>query len=208
MPTEPAPIPFIGVRAQRNRTPTGRRTATPARRAALYLAFGSERQAAEQTAEPRGQWVGPGGRVRSHEAVLAWAREGALRHRYTFQAVLSVQQGALEPEDFVQAMEKGGLISDWRLMVHRDTDYHHAHVLFFRDHRIQKETFLGWQEEVREELARLEEQQLLGRAAQEEAVQERAAQGREALEQEVLEQEVLEQGKEQEGALGLEVRLG
>lgn len=206
MPTELAPIPFIGVRAHRNRTPAGRRTATPARRAALYLAFGSERQAeqsAEQPAEPRGQWLGPDGRVRSHESVLAWAQEGALRHRYTFQAVLSVQQGALEPEEFAQAMEKGGLISDWRLMVHRDTDYRHAHVLFFRDHRFQKETFLGWQEQVREELARLEEQQLSSHAAQEGAVQERAAQEREALQQEVL-----EQGKGRERALASEVGLG
>lgn len=197
MPTEPAPIPFIGVRTHRNRTPAGRRTATPARRAARYLAFGSERQAG-QTAEPRGQWLGPDGRVRSHEAVLAWAREGALRHRYTFQAVLSVQQGALEPEEFAQAMEKGGLISDWRLMVHRDTDYRHAHVLFFRDHRFQKETFLGWQEQVREELARLEEQQLSSHAAQEGVAQEREA----------LQQEVLEQGKGQERALASEVGLG
>ena len=187
MSTEMAPIPFIGVRAQRNRTPTGRRTATPARRAALYLAFGSEQQAG-QTAEARGQWVGPDGRVRTHEAVLAWAQEGALRHRYTFQAVLSVQQGALEPEDFAQAMETGGLIPDWRLLVHRDTDYRHAHVLFFRDHRFQKETFLGWQEQVRQELVRLEEQQLSSHAAQEELA--------------------LEQGKGRERALESEVGLG
>jgi hypothetical protein len=163
MATDRAPIPFIGVRAYRNRTPTGRRTATPARRAARYLAFGRERQAgqaAEQRGEQRGQWVGPDGGVRSHEAVLAWAREGALGHRYTFQALLSVQQGVLGPKDFTQAMEKGGLITDWRLVVHRDTDYRHAHVLFFGDKRLQKETFLAWQEQVREELVRLEEQRL------------------------------------------------
>jgi hypothetical protein len=36
------PIPFINVRTQENRTPTGRRTSTPAKRAAIYYAYGNQ----------------------------------------------------------------------------------------------------------------------------------------------------------------------
>ncbi len=41
MQSNKQPVPFINVRTQENRTPTGRRTSAPAKRAALYYAFGS-----------------------------------------------------------------------------------------------------------------------------------------------------------------------
>jgi hypothetical protein len=158
------PIPFIGVRQHENRTPTGRRTSTPAKRAALYFAYGRDHSVhdrqAQQEEKQRGQWLGPDGRAHTHEAVIAWAREAALNHRYTFEALLSVQQGELTPEQFCQAMGQSREIGDWRLVSHQDTDYRHAHVLFFRDKRLDKTTFLAWQTAVRQELARLEQQQL------------------------------------------------
>jgi hypothetical protein len=89
---------------------------------------------------------------------LAWAKQEALRHRYTFQAILSVPQGDVNPEQFCQAMQHGDEISDWRLMAHQDTQYRHAHVLFFRDKRLDQKTFLAWQTAVRQELSRLEQQ--------------------------------------------------
>lgn len=151
--------PFIGVQMQENRTPTGRRTSTPAKQAALYFAYGRYPQA-QQAEKQRGDWLGPDGRVQTHEAVLAWAKQEALRHRYTFQAILSVPQGDVNPEQFCQAMGRSQEISDWRLMAHQDTSHRHAHVLFFRDKRLDKKTFLAWQTAVRQELSRLEQQQL------------------------------------------------
>jgi hypothetical protein len=158
--------PFIGVRLRENRTPAGRRTSTPARRAALYFAYGRD-QEARLAGKQRGDWLGPDDRIHTHEAVMSWARQEALRHRYTCDAVLSVPQGDLTPEEFCQALRQGSEIRDWRLMAHRDTDHHHAHVLFFRDQRLEKETFLSWQTAVRAELARLEQQQA-DRASQQE----------------------------------------
>lgn len=154
-----SPIPFIGVRMHENRTPTGRRTSTSAKHAALYFAHGRSPQAQQEETQ-RGQWLGPNGRTHPHEAVMAWAKEAALNHRYTFEALLSVQQGALTPEQFCQAMGHSQEIGDWRLVSHQDTDYRHAHVLFFRDKRLDKKTFLAWQTAVRQELSRLEQQQL------------------------------------------------
>lgn len=154
-----SPIPFIGVRVHENRTPTGRRTSTPAKHAALYFAYGRARKA-QQEEKQRGEWLGPDSRPHTHEAVMTWAKEAALSHRYTFEALLSVQQGALTPEQFCQAMSQNSEIGDWRLVSHQDTNYRHAHVLFFRDKRLDKKTFLAWQTAVRQELSRLEQQQL------------------------------------------------
>lgn len=161
------PLPFIGVRLHENRTPTGRRTSTPARRAARYFAYGRDKQA-ELEGQQRGEWLGPDGRIQAHDKVTAWAKQEALGHRYTFEAILSVPQGQLTPEQFCQAMQRGGEISDWRLMGHQDTKHSHAHVLFFRDKRLDKETFLSWQTDVRTELARLEQQQLNDQSARQE----------------------------------------
>lgn len=150
-----SPLPFVRLTYSLNRTPTGKRTATPARRAARYFAFGHGREAA-RGAEQRGRWVGPDGQAHDHEAVLAWAAAQARDHAYTFQALLSVPEGRLRAEDFARAMQEGQTIDDWRLLSHDDTAYSHAHVLFFRNSRLDKESFAGWQERVRRELAALE----------------------------------------------------
>lgn len=149
------PLPFVRLTYTPNRTPTGKRTATPARRAARYFAFGNDREAAHG-AEQRGRWYGPDGQTHDHEAVLAWITARARDHAYTFQALLSVPEGRLQAEDFSRAMQEGKTIDDWRLLSHDDTAYSHAHVLFFRNSRLDKEVFADWRERVRRELAAIE----------------------------------------------------
>lgn len=151
------PIPFINVRTQENRTPTGRRTSTPAKLAALYYAFGRDKEA-QLEGRQRGEWLGPDGRIHTQEEVMAWVKANAIEHRYTFQGVLSVPEGELTAAEFGQAMQKGGQTEDWRLIAHEDTKHWHAHVLWFGDKRMNKQTFLSWQAEVRAELVRLEQQ--------------------------------------------------
>jgi len=149
-------VPFIGVRLHENRTPTGRRTSTPAKRAALYAAYGSGRtpegKEARLTGSQRGEWLSPDGREQTHDEVMAWLREESLRNRYTFEALLSVRDGDLTSEAFCKAMGQGEAIPDWRLMMHNDTNNRHAHVLFFGAKRMEKKAFLAWQGEVRAEL--------------------------------------------------------
>lgn len=146
-------LPFVRITYTSNRTPTGRRTATPARKAARYFAFANDREA-EQSAEQRGRWYGPDGRTHDHEAVLSWIAAQAREHAYTFQALLSAPEGRLRAEEFSRAMQEGKYIADWRLLAHDDTAYSHAHVLFFRNSRLDKESFADWRERVRRELAR------------------------------------------------------
>lgn len=151
--------PFIGLRMHKNQSVTGRRSSTPAKQVATYFAYGRQKQN-QLDAKQRGEWWGPDGRVHDHRAVMAWAKEAAMRHRYTFQAVLSVPQAQLTGEQFCQAMGQSGEIAEWRLMPHADTAHCHAHVLFFREKRLDKNSFLAWQTAVREELSKLEQQQL------------------------------------------------
>lgn len=156
------PSPVVRMQRVRNRTRTGKRTSKAARKAAIYFAFGRElpNQASDAQARQRGHWLGPGGETYSHEEALAWAQDAAKKYEYTFQALLSVPQGRLTAEEYGQALEQTGSLPDWRLVVHNDTAYSHAHVLFFRDNRIEKDRYLRWQAEVSRMLAISEQQRL------------------------------------------------
>lgn len=156
--------PFLGVRLLLNRTPTGRRSAVAVRQAAHYVAYGQRGKVAE-TAQLRGEWVGEDGQRYSHEAVLAWGKAGAWEHRHTVHAVLSVPRVRLSADDYRLALAADEDVSrTYRLMVHEDTRYSHAHALFFWDKRMEKEQFLQWQAEVKAVLAERETAQI---AAQE-----------------------------------------
>ena len=149
-------VPFIGVRLHENKTPTGRRTQTPAKRIALYAAYGSERtpqgKEARLTGSQRGEWLSPDSTVQSHDEVMTWLRTESVRHRYTFETLLSVREGDLTGEAFCKAMRQGEGVGDWRLMMHNDTNNSHAHALFFGDKRMDKKVYLAWQADVRAEL--------------------------------------------------------
>lgn len=159
-------LPFVRLSYARNRTASGRRTATPARKAARYVAFGRDRKA-EKEGKQRGEWYGPDGQIHAHEEVLAWAAEQARSHRYTFQALLSVPEGRLRATDYGRALREARYIESWRLMSHEDTGHSHAHVLFFRDGRMDREVFADWHEQIRRQLAALEERDLGGEQAEE-----------------------------------------
>ena len=171
------PVPFIHVRLQENRTPTGRRTSTPARRAALYYAYGRQRED-RLAGRQRGAWLKPDGTVTDHEEVMAWIRAEAPQHRYTFQGLLSVPEGALPGPAFCQALRRGGQIDSWRLITHTDTQHRHAHVLWFGDERLKKDHFLAWQQAVRAELAALVPQYPAVDMAAEQAVSDQPGLGR------------------------------
>jgi hypothetical protein len=159
-------LPFVRLSYASNRTATGRRTATPARKAARYVAFGRDRQA-ETEGKQRGEWYGPDGQIHAHEEVLTWATAQARRYQYTFQALLSVPEGRLRATDYGRALHEARYIESWRLMSHEDTGHSHAHVLFFRDGRMDREVFADWHEQIRRQLATLEERHLGGEQAEE-----------------------------------------
>jgi hypothetical protein len=164
------PQSVVRLQTHANRTPTGRASATAARKLAHYLAHGRGRPA-EQSARPqRGTWYGEDGRPLTHEQVLQWVAERGKTHPYTHQLILSVKEAPLEAAAYGQAMQAGGpdgnLFPEWRLIVHQDSRHSHAHVLAFGDEeiRVTGPTFRQWWLTVRQEL---EQQQQPYLAAQE-----------------------------------------
>lgn len=150
---------FVGVQLHTNRTPTGRPSTVAVRRAAGYIAYGRQ-QGAE--AQQRGQWLAADGQVHSHEAVLDWAKERVRERHYTVHVILSVGQAQLSGDDYRRALAVDETISgEYRLMVHRDSRYSHAHALLFWDGRLEKKRFLQWQSEVQATLSERETAQLM-----------------------------------------------
>ena len=73
--------------------------------------------------------------------------------------ILSVKCVHLSLAEYGRAMRAGGsLFPEWCLIVHRDTDYSHAHALAFGDEeiRIKGRTFRAWWQQARAELDRLQ----------------------------------------------------
>lgn len=147
----------------RNRTPTGRTSATAARKLTMYLGFGRGREQ-EQVQRPlRGLWHDETGRILRHQDVLMWAIEQAKSQEYTYQFILSTKYADLDEEEYIQALQAGGkLFPNWRLMRHEDGGYPHAHVLVFSDKEIwiKDPAFQAWCQQVRSILEQLQEQVL------------------------------------------------
>ena len=140
-----------------NRTPSGRRSATRARKLAQYFALGRGRAKEQELRPQRGQWLDPTGRPCRHEEVLQWVREQGMSHEMTYQFILSVKETELTAEAFNRAMAAGGpLFDEWRLIQHTDTQYPHAHALAFGDRPVQikSEAFQSWWQAVRQALER------------------------------------------------------
>jgi hypothetical protein len=149
-----------------NRTPTGRASATGARKLAMYLGYGRGRRAEQEQRAQRGQWLDQKGGKLSHQEVIAWVQEQGKENHYTHQFILSVKDFQLTSEAFNRAMSAGGsLFSEWRLISHHDSIYSHAHAIAFGKEEIhlKSETFKEWWQEVRQAL---EYERLLGQEQQ------------------------------------------
>ena len=162
-----------------NRTPTGKRSATKARKLAQYFALGRGREKEQALRPQRGQWLDQNGQPCSHAEVMQWVRQQGMANLLTHQFILSVKETQLTPEAFNRAMAAGGeLFPEWRLIRREDSRYPHAHALAFgqKEVHIKSEAFQTWWQGVR---AALEREQA---AAQEMQVaqaqeQERAVEG-------------------------------
>jgi len=155
-----------------NRTPTGRRSATKARKLAQYFALGRGREKEQELRPQRGEWLDQAGRPCSHEEVLQWVRQQGMSHEITYQFILSVKETQLSDEAFNQAMAAGGpLFAEWRLIAHDDSRYPHAHALAFGNQPVQikSEAFQSWWQAVRQAL---EQEQTKAREMQQELAQE------------------------------------
>ncbi len=172
---------IVHARYIKNRTPKGRVTIRQLSRAVHYIGYGHKFENPKEFL--RGQWHSAQGR-HSHEDVVAWAEEQAQSNRYTYTLVLSVRDGMMQDEDFTRTMTSAKwqtqaetrFPTDWRLMVHRDSDHDHAHVVFFRDRTVRKAELAQWRESLQATLNSYQEQRIAEQQAQG-IVRERALYG-------------------------------
>jgi len=180
-----------------NRTPTGRSSATGARKLAMYLGYGRGRRAEQEQRAQRGQWLDQKGGKPSHQEVIEWVQQQGKENHYTHQFILSVKDGQLTPEAFNRAMAAGdSLFSEWRLVCHNDSNYSHAHAVAFGKQEIQlkSEAFKEWWREVRQALE-FERQHAQEQQSQLQQGQEQTGQAAQALSNE----------QEEERSWGLEM---
>ena len=148
---------ILRLQSHENRTPTGRRSATATRKLVNYLAYGRGRPAVQEQREPRGQWLDQTGRVLPHEQVLAWVTNEGKAQPFTHQFILSVKYAELAEAAYGRVLSLDNpYFQEWRLLVHRDTRYPHAHVVTFAEQeiRIKSPQFQAWALAVRQELER------------------------------------------------------
>lgn len=204
---------IVRVESFLNHTPTGRASATGARRLAHYFAYGRGTRAQQQEREQRGQWYSEEGKQLRHEEVVEWVNREGKAHSHTHQFILSTRHGRLSPEAYGRALQAGGdLLRQWRLITHHDSEYAHAHVLAFGDEEImvKDRAFQEWALNVRRELARAQQHQLAeGEVAQQQEEQQRQKQflpeqqaAQKADEQRQLEQQETARQLEREMSFG------
>jgi hypothetical protein len=161
--------------------------------------------------EPRGQWLDQDGTALSHEQVLNWVAAEGKAQRFTHQFILSVKHAQLAEAAYSRVLAEGNpYFKEWRLLVHSDTRYPHAHAVTFgeREIRIKSAQFQSWALAVRQELER--EQQ----AVLQQQLEAEAQLGLEQQQQQVAEELALEApqtpqtSRQQESELDLEWEVG
>lgn len=148
---------IVRLQSHENRTPTGRQSATATRKLVNYLSYGRGRPAVQAQREPRGQWRDQGDRVLTHEQVLAWVADEGKAQRFTHQFILSVKHAQLAEAVYGRVLSlENPYFQEWRLLVHHDTRYPHAHVVTFGESeiRIKSPQFQAWALAVRQGLER------------------------------------------------------
>ena len=115
----------------------------------------------DQEVKQRGLWLDHNGKTVSHEESLHWAKEKVHQYgyEYTYQLLLSTRYGGLAADDFNRVLQQGSELSgvrDWRVMVHKDTDNQHAHVLLLRREKLSNALYKEWQQRMQAELEQLQ----------------------------------------------------
>ncbi len=164
-------LPVVNARYIPNRSKkTGKIAIKRTLESVKYIGYGHKFENPKQF--QRGQWYSQDGE-QEHDEVTGWAADEASQHKYTYTFVLSIRDAAMQDEDFVETVtqmmtqqKETDFPTDWRMMVHRDSDHDHAHLVMFRDKTLRKAQLAQWRQAIQHELAIREEQRLEEQAEQ------------------------------------------
>ncbi|MCB0037088.1 MAG: hypothetical protein KDE51_23820 [Anaerolineales bacterium] len=146
---------YVHARYIHNRSQkTGRPVTRGLKRLLYYNVYGNQEN--NPSGRPRGQIYDQDGREVGYARYKAWALQQSEAHKYSYRIIISPKGHLLADEDFVMALAAAAvttnLANEFQLIVHRDTDHTHAHLLFFTDKTIGKGDLEQWKTALRQEL--------------------------------------------------------
>jgi len=138
---------------------TGRKVTAGVKKVIYYNAYGNKLINPE--VRQRGPIYDERGKQVSYKAYKEWGVGRIADSKYTYRVIVSPKGHLLEDKDFVDSvassldeMEFG---QEFRLVVHRDTDHAHAHVMFQTEKTINKGTLEAWKTGLRQQMMSFEE---------------------------------------------------
>ena len=139
---------------------SGRKVTAGVKKVIYYNAYGNKEINPEMRL--RGPIYDQEGKPVSYKAYRDWGVGRIAESNYTYRVIVSPKGHLLEDEDFVSSVagslnEMPLVNDDFRLVVHRDTDHAHAHVLFQTDKTLSKKELETWKRDLRQQMMSFEE---------------------------------------------------
>ena len=150
---------YVQARYIHNRSKkTGKRVTADVKRVMFYNAYGNKQLNPEMTL--RGKIYNEQGQKVTYQNYKGWGLERSRDYDYTYRVIISPKGHLLGDLDFVEAV--GTAFKDqqfgdeFRLLIHRDTENSHAHLLFQADKTMSRRELETWKSELRERMMSLE----------------------------------------------------
>jgi len=150
---------YINARYIRNRSKkTGRHVTGGVQRVMYYNAYGNKQM--NPTQEQRGFIYNEQGETVSYANYKEWGIAGTKDHEYSYRMIISPKGHLLNDQDFIQALNgsfrERSYGEEFRLLVHRDTNHTHAHVLIHADKTMSRKELESWKRDLRQQIMVLE----------------------------------------------------
>ena len=150
---------YVQARYIHNRSKkTGKRVTADVKRVMFYNAYGNKQLNPEMTL--RGKIYNERGQNVTYQNYKTWGLERTRDYAYTYRVIISPKGHLLGDLDFVEAVgtafKEQQFGDEFRLLIHRDTENSHAHLLFQADKTMSRRELETWKSELREQMMSLE----------------------------------------------------
>ena len=150
---------LVKMRYIKNRGARGQTVTANLQKVVFYNVYGDKKLNPEM--KQRGAILDQHGEVVRYGEYKSWAMGRAVHHPYAYRVIASPKGHGLANGDFIQAIrtagERTGFGEQFMIVIHRDTDHTHAHVIFFSDVTMSRKTLEEWKVGFREQIIEIEE---------------------------------------------------
>jgi hypothetical protein len=137
---------------------TGRHVTADLQRLIYYNVYGNEQNNPDKI--ERGFIYDEKGNMVRYGDYKAWGIGKSVESRYSYRVIISPKGHLLHDQDFVTAVatasEKHGLADEFRIVIHRDSEHAHGHLLFQADSTLRRNVLEAWKVDLRKKMMELE----------------------------------------------------